>query len=98
MLNSSAPARRATLSEMFQYNTSWVIGLAVCATVIGIFFLGCIIVICYTRRPYRRSGKVYEVETAAKKNNKKVAAAQVSTFHPVIRAATLSSQSKEQYY
>lgn len=97
MLNSSAPARRATLKEMFQYNTSWVIGLAVCATIIGIFFLGCIIVICYSRRPYRRSGKVYEVENASRKNSKKIAA-QVPTFQPITKTSTLTSQSKEHFY
>ncbi len=91
---AAAIAKHMTLAEMFQYNTSWIIGLAVIATVIGVFFLGCVVVICYTRRPYRRSGKVYEIESTAKKNQK---IPQVPTIHPVTKTATLT-RSKEVYY
>lgn len=91
---AAAVSKTMTINEMFQIKTSWIIGLAVIATVIGVFFLGCVVVICYTRRPYRRCGKVYEIETASKKNHK---IPKVPTVHPTIKTATLT-RSKEVFY
>ena len=79
---------------IFKYNQSWVIGLAVIGGIIGLFFLGCIVAICYTRRPYRRSGKVYEIETANKKSAK---IPQIPGVHPSTKASALT-KNKELYY
>ena len=79
---------------IFKYNHTWVIGLGVIGGVIGLFFIGCIIAICYTRRPYRRSGKVYEIETASKKSAK---IPQVPGIHPATKA-TVVTKNKELYY
>ena len=79
---------------IFTYNHAWVIGLAVIGGIIGLFFIGCIVAICYTRRPYRRSGKVYEVESA---NKKSVKIPKIPDAHPTTKASALT-KNKELYY
>ncbi len=81
-------------ASIFTYNQSWMIGLIVIAGIIALFFLGCILAICYTRRPYRRSGKVYEVENANKKQAK---IPQIPGVHPTTKASSLT-KNKELYY
>lgn len=80
---------------IFKYSETWVISLAVISGVIALFFLGCIVAICYTRRPYRRSGKVYEVESARKKSAKAVP--QIPSVHPTTKASAVT-KNKELYY
>jgi len=79
---------------IFTYNSAWVIGLAIIGGIIGLFFIGCIVAICYTRRPYRRSGKVYEVEKTQKKSAK---IPQMPAVHPTTKASTVT-KNKELYY
>jgi hypothetical protein len=81
--------------DMFAYNPAWIIGLSIIGTVIAVFFLGCIVAICYTRRPYRRSGKVYEIESANRKNNQ---IPQIPAINPATKAATVVKPNKELYY
>jgi hypothetical protein len=81
-------------ASIFTYNQSWLIGLIVIGGVIALFFLGCIVAICYTRRPYRRSGKVYEVESA---NRKQTKVPQIPSIHPATQASSLT-KNKELYY
>jgi hypothetical protein len=52
------------LAQVFKYQSTWIIGLSIIGSIIGVFFFGCIIAICYTRRPYKRSSKVYELDLA----------------------------------
>lgn len=81
---------------IFKYNNTWVVGLAIIGGVISLFFIGCIIAICYTRRPYRRSGKVYEIESSSK-NKKSAKVPQIPGIHPSTKASALT-KNKELYY
>jgi len=55
-----------SLSDLFEFNSAWVFGLVIIACILALFFIGCIFAICYTRKPYRRSGKVYHIDSTNK--------------------------------
>jgi len=80
-------------AHIFTYQPAWIIGLTIIGLIIAIFFVGCLIAICYTRRPYRRSGKIYEVETAVRKNP----IPQIPNINPATKAAALP-KNREMYY
>jgi hypothetical protein len=82
-------------TSIFGVNQSWVIGLAVIGGIIALFFCGCVVAICYTRRPYRRSGKVYEVESS--NNRKQSKTPQIPGIHPTTKASVVT-KNKELYY
>ncbi|CAF0761910.1 unnamed protein product [Brachionus calyciflorus] len=79
--------------EIFTYKPAWIVGLAIIGGIIAIFFLGCIVAICYTRRPYRRCGKVYEIESANRKSNQPF----IPGVHPTTKASAVT-RTKEMYY
>lgn len=79
--------------EIFSYKPVWIVGLAIIGGIIAIFFLGCIVAICYTRRPYKRCSKVYEIDTATRKNNQPF----IPGVHPATKASAVT-KTKEMYY
>lgn len=62
-----------SIKELFAFNSAWVFGLIIIACILALFFFGCIFAICYTRKPYRKPSKVYDMESAVynKINNHK---------------------------
>ncbi len=81
------------MDDLLSYNPEWIIGLDIIACILAIFFIGCIIAICYTRRPYRRSSKIYELESAVRKNN----APNMANIYPAAKAHPIAKH-KESYY
>lgn len=79
--------------EIFTYKPVWIVGLAIIGGIIAIFFLGCVVAICYTRRPYKRCGKVYEIDSATRKNNQPF----IPGVHPATKASAIT-KTKEMYY
>ena len=51
---------------------------------------------CYTRRPYRRSSKIYEVESTRRGGKKQIP--QIPGVYPSTKASTVKSRDREFYY
>lgn len=64
--------KKITMTEMqlFEYQPAWIIGIVIIGCVTAFFFIGCIFAVCYTRRPYRRSSKIYETGSGEKYSSK----------------------------
>jgi len=87
-----------SLDELLSYNPEWIIGLGIIGCVLFVFFLGCVIAICYTRRPYRRSSKIYELESAVRKQQQQQqAVANIPNMYSTTRAQPMTKY-KEVYY
>jgi len=92
---STLPENLSLIEEeqLFAFKPVWLIGLIVIACVLALFFLGCVIAICYTRRPYRKSAKVYEFETAARKSSQIAQAVE-----PKVKTAALTKNNPSQMH
>jgi hypothetical protein len=78
---------KVVMNELFTYQPAWIIGLSVIGVIIGVFFFGCIIAICYTRRPYKRSSKIYELDFSTKSNKRTKYTPQIPTIQPSTRTS-----------
>ena len=63
--------------------------------IINYFILSCLVK-CYTRRPYRRSSKIYEVESTRRGGKKQIP--QIPGVYPSTKASTVKSRDREFYY
>lgn len=87
--------------KVFGYQPAWIIGLIVLGCIMAVFFIGCIFAVCYTRRPYRRSSKVYEIESS-KKNRSSKGPKQIPQIPgvnpPTTKPSSMKTRDREFYY